>query len=113
MRNHPVPQAKATRPFLKWAGGKSRLLSHIIPALPSGRRLIESFVGGGAVFLNTEVFEEYLLGDSNRHLIELYRTVAERPQEFTDLTSSFFDGEYRTPERYWRCAAPSIAKAMS
>ncbi|MFL9900027.1 Dam family site-specific DNA-(adenine-N6)-methyltransferase [Paraburkholderia fungorum] len=87
-------------PAFPQVGGKSRLLPHIIPALPSGRRLIEPFVGGGAVFLNTDGFEEYLLGDSNRHLMELYRTVAERPQEFIDLALSFFDDEYRNHERY-------------
>jgi DNA adenine methylase len=96
-----VPQATgATRPLLKWAGGKSRLLSHIIPALPKGRRLIEPFVGGGAVFLNATGFEKYLLGDSNKHLINLYRTVVERPQEFVDVAQLFFNESFRSPERY-------------
>ncbi|MFC6949487.1 DNA adenine methylase [Paraburkholderia dipogonis] len=101
MRNHPVPQAaKATRPFLKWVGGKSRLLSNIIPELPAGQRLIEPFVGGGAVFLNTEGFEQYFLGDSNKHLVELYRVVAEQPQEFIAVALEFFDEQYRSRERY-------------
>ncbi|MFM0553582.1 Dam family site-specific DNA-(adenine-N6)-methyltransferase [Paraburkholderia sediminicola] len=101
MRNHPLPQAtKAAKPFLKWVGGKSRLLSNIIPALPPGRRLIEPFVGGGSVFLNAAGFEKYVLGDSNKHLIELYQTVAERPREFMGLSVSMFNDRFRTSERY-------------
>jgi len=59
------------RPFLKWAGGKYRLLERIKTQLPSGNRLIEPFVGSGAVFLNTD-YDKYLLGDINPDLINLY-----------------------------------------
>lgn len=107
MQNDPVLQAgKATRPFMKWVGGKSRLLPHIIPALPKGKRLIEPFVGGGAIFLNASGFATYLLGDSNRDVIDVYRTVAERPRELIDLALSLFKEEYRSPGRYLevRCA---------
>jgi DNA adenine methylase len=38
------------KPFLKWAGGKYRLIDRIQSALPAGNRLIEPFVGSGAVF---------------------------------------------------------------
>ncbi|MFM0557759.1 DNA adenine methylase, partial [Paraburkholderia sediminicola] len=75
MQKHPASQAaKPYKPFLKWVGGKSRVLQHVTSRLPHGRRLVEPFVGGGAVFLGTD-FEEYLLGDSNGHIIELYEEV--------------------------------------
>src|ERR1700761_7812960 len=94
MRNHPVPPAtNATQPFLKWVGGKRRLLSHIIPALPIGTRLIEPFVGGGSVFLNANGFDRYLLGDSNKHLINLYKTAMEHPQELVKVARTFFHDE--------------------
>ncbi len=41
------------RPFLKWAGGKFHIINKIRASLPQGSRLIEPFVGSGAVFLNT------------------------------------------------------------
>ncbi|MGF6770620.1 DNA adenine methylase [Paraburkholderia sp. GAS199] len=68
--------------------------------------MVEPFVGGGAIFLSAEGFEEYLLSGSNRHLIDLYQVVTERPQQFVDIASRFFDESYRTPERYkeMRCA---------
>ena len=44
------------KPFLKWAGGKYRVLPQIEKILPHGNRLIEPFVGSGAVFLSFESF---------------------------------------------------------
>ena len=57
--------------FLKWAGGKSRIAADIENYLKDGKRLVEPFVGSGAVFLNTS-FEKYLLCDTNSDLINLY-----------------------------------------
>jgi DNA adenine methylase len=56
------------KPFLKWAGGKYRILNHIKGVLPAGKRLIEPFAGSGAVFLNTD-YDTYLLADANPDLI--------------------------------------------
>ncbi len=40
-----------TRPFLKWAGGKSRLLSQLLPHVPPDfANYHEPFLGGGAMF---------------------------------------------------------------
>jgi DNA adenine methylase len=58
------------RPFLKWAGGKYRIVHHIKRRLPTGRRLIEPFVGSGAVFLNTD-YPEYLLSDINHTQVNI------------------------------------------
>ncbi|WP_207005062.1 DNA adenine methylase [Trinickia mobilis] len=100
MQKHPVFQAaRPTKPFLKWVGGKSRVLQHIVSRLPRGRRLIEPFVGGGAVFLGSD-FEEYLLADKNAHLIELYQEVSTRPHAFIELAQTFFDEEYLSQSRY-------------
>jgi site-specific DNA-adenine methylase len=53
------------RPFLKWAGGKFSLLSELDRHIPAGKRLIEPFVGGGSVFLNSDKHESFLLADVN------------------------------------------------
>lgn len=100
MQTHPASEtATSAKPSLKWVGGKSRLLPEIIPALPAGHRLVEPFVGGGAVFLGTN-YSEYLLGDNNPHLVHLYRVVAEQPERFIEISSSFFSERYRSQAQY-------------
>lgn len=61
------------RPFLKWAGGKYSLLPELDRLIPEGKRLVEPFVGGGSVFLNSEKHESFLLADVNADLINLYQ----------------------------------------
>ncbi|MCA9582169.1 MAG: DNA adenine methylase, partial [Myxococcales bacterium] len=42
-------------PIVKWAGGKGRLLSQLLPMLPPAadmRRHVEPFMGGGAMFFS-------------------------------------------------------------
>jgi DNA adenine methylase len=62
------------RPFLKWAGSKFRILEHVLGALPAGKRLVEPFVGSGAVFLNAG-FAKNVASDANAHLIGTFRSV--------------------------------------
>jgi DNA adenine methylase len=67
------------RPVLKWAGGKSKLLCHILPRLP--RRIAtyyEPFLGGAAVFFALAAerrFERAVLGDTNPDLLAVYRAL--------------------------------------
>ena len=74
-------------PFVKWAGGKSQLLSQFEPYFPARfRRYLEPFVGGGAVFFH--LFRqgrlaggEALLLDSLEELINCYRVVQAQIEE--------------------------------
>ncbi|HGL6397197.1 TPA: DNA adenine methylase [Citrobacter koseri] len=61
------------RPFLKWAGGKYSLLPELDRLIPAGKRLIEPFVGGGSVFMNSDKHASFLLADVNPDLINLYQ----------------------------------------
>ncbi|ERN40184.1 DNA adenine methylase (dam) [Rubidibacter lacunae KORDI 51-2] len=72
------------KPLLKWAGGKTQLLSSIDtyfpPQLKEGRisRYIEPFVGGGAVFLHVAQHynvSEIVLYDLNPELASIYKVV--------------------------------------
>jgi DNA adenine methylase len=69
----------APAPFLKWAGGKGKLLAEILPRLPSKIRTYhEPFIGGGAVFFALAAegrFTDALIGDRNPALVEAYRVV--------------------------------------
>lgn len=76
--DEPTPR-NWRRPFLKWAGGKYSLLPDLDRLIPAGKRLVEPFVGGGSVFLNSDKHERFLLADVNADLINLYQMLAVVP----------------------------------
>lgn len=59
---------------LRWAGGKFNILPQLRGHLPEARCLIEPFVGGGSVFMNTD-YDRYILCDSNPALINFWQHV--------------------------------------
>lgn len=73
------------KPFVKWAGGKTRLLDEIKKTLPrdllqrNGVTYVEPFVGGGAVLF--WILQEYpnitraIINDINAELICTYRAI--------------------------------------
>jgi DNA adenine methylase len=92
---------KKKRAFLKWAGGKYRLLEEIQRHMSPGSLLIEPFVGAGSVFLNSD-YPEYWLADINRDLINLYNTVKCSPQQFVSDARPWFQGKYNSPVAYYQ-----------
>ncbi len=62
------------RPFLKWAGGKGRLLSQYEAFLPAAiDTYYEPFLGGGAVFFHLAGrARRAVLGDINPELVNVY-----------------------------------------
>lgn len=91
-----------SKPFLKWAGGKFKLVPFIESHLPtsSRKRLIEPFSGSAAVSMALE-FESYLLNDTNSDLIGLFRTLKEEKQDFINYTHSFFSIENNQENRFY------------
>lgn len=88
------------RPFLKWAGGKQRCLSNILPYLPKAERLIEPFTGAGTIFLNTD-YPRYLLGEINYDLINLYTTLQDYQTSFIDYCQTFFSKQNNNKQSYY------------
>ncbi len=78
------------KPFLKWAGGKQRLLSQYEAFFPEKfARYLEPFVGGGAVYFHLwnlgRIGGETMFLDSNEELINTYRTVRDELEELLAL----------------------------
>lgn len=88
------------KPFLKWPGGKFRLLDRILPALPLGKRLVEPFAGSGAVFLNAS-FPAFLICDVNSDLITLFRLLKTEGEAFIAWCESFFIPENNTSVAFY------------
>ena len=65
----------SAKPFLKWVGGKTQLLPHILGLFPkSFNRYHEPFVGGGAVFFSLSPHKA-ILSDVNPDLIQAYTMI--------------------------------------
>ena len=75
------------KPFIKWPGGKDSELKYILPAKPKViRNYIEPFLGGGAVFAikDDDVTGNFYLNDLSNDLINTYRFVKTRNEDFFD-----------------------------
>jgi DNA adenine methylase len=72
-------------PFVKWAGGKSQLLSMYSSFIPETFHAYhEPFVGGGALFFNLYnkgCIKKAYLNDSNSELINLYLCIRDNIEE--------------------------------
>ncbi len=91
---------KKNRAFLKWAGGKFKLVDTLKSFLPEGERLIEPFVGAGSVFLNTD-YSKYLLCDINQDLINLYLIVQKQPELYIKEARKLFCEKMNDKEAYY------------
>lgn len=89
------------KPFLKWAGGKYRLVERIKDRLPPGRRLVEPFAGSGALFLNTD-YPSFLLSDSNADLINLFQHLKEGGSDFVEHCRRYFTPAANREDVYYR-----------
>lgn len=80
--------------FLKWAGGKSRILPILLKYFPKGKRFIEPFVGSGVISLNVD-YPVHLIADSNPDLISVWQYLS---SEFVKDCEKLFTTENNTRE---------------
>lgn len=90
-----------TRPFLKWAGNKYRVLDRIKPLLPDSRRLIEPFAGTCALFLNTD-YALNVLNDTNADLINVYSCLQDEAEDFIAYCQQYFTSRTNNETTYYR-----------
>ncbi|HHR5848934.1 TPA: DNA adenine methylase [Providencia alcalifaciens] len=90
----------ANKTILKWAGSKVRIMEQLRPHLPKTKRLVEPFAGSCAVMMNTD-YEQYLIADANRDLINLYIQVIESPKLFIADAKEWFDGNNNEGSYYY------------
>tara|TARA_Y100001970_G_scaffold145495_1_gene178650 strand:+ start:2180 stop:3031 length:852 start_codon:yes stop_codon:yes gene_type:complete len=71
-----------SKPFIKWAGGKTRMLKYLDPYFKKinwdKSRYVEPFIGGGAVFFNYTFSSSSIINDFNEELINAYRVIQEK-----------------------------------
>lgn len=106
----------ASRPLLKWAGGKTQLLPALLSRMPrTYKKYVEPFFGGGALFFAVRP-SGAVIADSNPELINLYRAVATDVESVIDALTRFENTEsefYETRALDWRTLTPAQAAART
>lgn len=80
------------KPFIRWAGGKTRLLPRILPHVPTSiENYFEPFLGGGSVFLAVShlVRGRSHLADLNLHLVDAWRMVRDRRADLLEALEHY------------------------
>lgn len=97
---------KIAKPFLKWAGGKTQLITEIERVLPNEIKnskftYVEPFVGSGAILFwmlnNFPKMEKAVINDINEDLINTYKTIAKNPKELISILD-ILQNEYHSLE---------------
>ena len=110
--NNPI--VKKPKPFVKWVGGKAKIIDNIISKFPSNKfnTYIEPFVGGGALLFhvlnNYPEIENVIINDLNEDLINCYRTIKYYVFDLIGILKiyqteyhNFFDSEEKRKKYYY------------
>lgn len=93
-----------TQPYLKWPGSKRKLVADIAATLPENfriQRLIEPFVGSGAVALALP-FQTAILSDVNADLISSHQQAISDPSGLIKRLEAMFIPDNNTAEAFLR-----------
>lgn len=91
-----------TQPYLKWPGSKRKLVADIASTLPENfriQRLIEPFVGSGAVAMALP-FQSAILSDVNADLIASHQQAISDPSGLVKRLEAIFVPENNTAEAF-------------
>lgn len=86
------------KPVIKWAGGKTQLLSEIDKNLPQDlkngnlTKFAELFIGSGAVLFHLVLnynIKKLIIADKNPLLINLYRVIQFNPEELIQILKNY------------------------
>ena len=81
------------KPFLKWAGGKLRIVEILKKRFPkTGKRFIEPFLGAGAVSLNVD-YPLYIVNDVNPDLMLVWNNFKIMGMDFVEKCKKLFSIE--------------------
>lgn len=99
-------------PFVKWAGGKTQLLSKLDAHIPQFARYFEPFLGGGAPFFHLASRLQFSahLSDANRELVNAYNVVKHDVEALINALERHERNYKRAPAEYYyrlRSAEPA------
>lgn len=100
------------KPFVKWAGGKARILFQLEANLPANFNelnditYVEPFVGGGAMLFHMlnryhNITSAYI-NDINSELINSYKAIKDSPQDLFCHIKAFVNEYLKFEDQSWR-----------
>lgn len=72
----------SVKPVIPWIGGKTRLVSDIVPLFPAHTCYVEPFAGAAGILFAKEPSKSEVLNDINGELVNLYRVIQHHLEEF-------------------------------
>jgi DNA adenine methylase len=100
------------RPFLRWAGGKQKVVKELLrfcPPSTSYGKYFEPFLGGGSLFFALEPGDA-VLSDTNADLINCYRQIRRRAKHVAGLLD---EHRSRDSREYFYRVRSLVQKQMS
>lgn len=89
-----------TKPFVKWAGGKTQILSELLENIPKKfNDYYEPFIGGGALFFSLNPTTSYI-NDINSDLANAYLSFKDL-ESFENLKNELLKHEKNHSEEYY------------
>jgi len=115
--------ATNTKPVIKWVGGKTQILDHVLATFPPviNGDYIEPFVGGGSVLLavlssrKNRVGGKFIASDINADLVSMYINIRDNLEETIlelDKLISPLSKEATDPEKYYYVVRESYRKHL-
>lgn len=81
------------KPFLKWAGGKTQMISDLLKYVPEKfNKYIEPFIGGGALYFSLS-HPKSIVSDLNEELVITYKEVKQNVHEVISVLESYSNTE--------------------
>ena len=103
----PESQLPSPRPVIGWAGGKGRMLKHLLPLIRPHTAYVEVFCGGLALFCAKERSRLEVINDINGDLVKFYRNVKSHLEAVLDELDMVLNSR-RDFEDY--CAQPGLTE---
>lgn len=69
---------------IKWVGGKSRMVSILLPIIPKHKGYVEVFGGAGWLLFAKEPSKWEVLNDLDNNLMNLFEVIKNNPNDFID-----------------------------
>ena len=89
------------KPFLKWAGGKYRIIDRLKNEFPrKAKRYIEPFLGAGSVALNVD-YPQIIVSDTNADLMLVWEMFKDMGADFVVECQKLFTQENNTEEVFY------------